>query len=151
MCLIGLVDSGLYSRINVHARRSFVIGMDWHALQTQFPPSRIELRNGPKLHFPSSHSVSTMAAATNPSATPIKGLSTANQKETFQADFQEADFSSCYSLKHLKVEISQNFDSHGGSVNRRYQCRAGCEYAALFGCNRRGGALSQRFETRIVS
>src|SRR4029077_7032962 len=92
MCLIGLVDSGLYSRINVHAHRSFVTGMDWHALQTQFPPSRIELRNCPKLHFPSSHSVSTMAAATNPIATPIKGLSTANQKQTFQADFSGVGF-----------------------------------------------------------
>jgi hypothetical protein len=86
MCLIGLVDARLCGRIEVHAHRSFVIGIDRYALQTQFPPSGIELRNCPKLHFPSSHSVSTMAAATNPIATPIKGLSTANQKETFQSE-----------------------------------------------------------------
>src|SRR2546427_10882307 len=92
MCLIGLVDTRLCGGIEVHAHRSFVIGIDRHALQTQFPPSRIELRNGPKLHFPSSHSVSTMAAATNPSATPINGLSTANQKETFQADLSGGGF-----------------------------------------------------------
>src|SRR6266403_4022524 len=92
MCLIGLVDARLCSRIEVHAHRSFVIGMDRHALQTQFPPSRIELRNGPKLYFPSSHSVSTMASATNPIATPINGLSTANQKETFHADLAGGRF-----------------------------------------------------------
>jgi hypothetical protein len=86
MCLIGLVDARLCGRIEVHAHRSFVIGMDRHALQTQFPPSAIELRNCPKLHFTSSHSVSTMAAATNPSATPINGLKTANQKEMFQSE-----------------------------------------------------------------
>jgi hypothetical protein len=33
-----------------------------------------------------------MAAATNPNATPIKGLSTANQKETFHADFSGGEF-----------------------------------------------------------
>src|SRR4029450_3629132 len=74
-------------RIEVHAHRSFVIGIDRHALQAELPPSRIELRNCPKLHFPSFHSVSTMAAATNPIATPIKGLSTANQKETGHSGF----------------------------------------------------------------
>jgi hypothetical protein len=86
MCPIGLVDPGLCGRIEVHADRSFVIGIDWHAFQTQFPPSRIELWNCPKLRFPSSHSVSTMAAATNPIATPINGLNTANQKEMFQSE-----------------------------------------------------------------
>jgi hypothetical protein len=44
-----------------------------------------------------------------------------------------------------------DLNRHGGSVNHRYQCRAGCGYAALFGCDRRGGALDQRFETRIVA
>jgi hypothetical protein len=33
-----------------------------------------------------------MAAATNPSATPIKGLSTANQKETFHSGFSGFEF-----------------------------------------------------------
>src|SRR4029077_13717544 len=92
MCLVGLVDPGLCGRIEVHAHGSFVIGMDRHALQTQFPPSRIELRNGPQFRLPSFHSVSTMAAATNPSATPINGLRTANQKEMFQSDFSGVGF-----------------------------------------------------------
>ena len=92
MRLIGLVDARLCGGIEVHADRSFVIGIDRHALQTPFPPPRIELRNCPKLHFPSFHSVSTMAAATNPTATPIKGLSTANQKETFHSGFSGFEF-----------------------------------------------------------
>jgi len=33
-----------------------------------------------------------MAAATNPSATPINGLRTANQKEMFQSDFSGVGF-----------------------------------------------------------
>src|SRR5882762_3304253 len=92
MCLIDLADPGLSGRIEFHVHRSFVIGIERHALQTQFPPSRIELRNGPQLYFPSSHNVSTMAAATNPIATPINGLSTANQKETFHCSFPGAGF-----------------------------------------------------------
>jgi hypothetical protein len=92
MCLIGLVDPGLCARIEVDADCSFVVGIDRHALQAQFPPSRIELGNSSQFHFPSSHSVSTMAAATNPIATPIKGLSTANQKETFHSGFSGFEF-----------------------------------------------------------
>jgi len=92
MCLIGLVYARLCGGIEVRVHRSFVIGMDWHALQAQFPPSRIELGNSSQFHFPRSHSVSMMAAATNPDATPIKGLSTANQKETFHADSSGGEF-----------------------------------------------------------
>src|SRR4029077_21220396 len=92
MCLIGLVDARLCGRIEVHAHPSFVIGFDRHALQAQFPPSRIELGNSSQFHISRSHSVSMMAAATNPNATPIKGLSTANQKETFHADFSGGEF-----------------------------------------------------------
>ena len=86
MCLIGLVDPGLCGRIEVHAHRSFVIGMDRHALQTQFPPSAIELRDGPQFRLPSFHSASITAAATNPIDTPINGLRTANRKEMFQSE-----------------------------------------------------------------
>src|SRR5438132_9577489 len=90
MCLVDLVDPGLCGRIEVHAHGSFVIGVDRHALQTQFPPSAIELRNGPQLWLPSLHSVSITAAATNPVATiatTINGHSTTNQKEIFQSEF----------------------------------------------------------------
>src|SRR5438552_2206220 len=85
MCFVGLVDPGLCGRIEVHAHRSFVNGIDRHALQTQFPPSAIELRNGPQLWLPSFQSASTTAAAANPSATPINGLMPATQNETLQS------------------------------------------------------------------
>jgi hypothetical protein len=102
MCLIGLVDARLCGRIEVQVHRSFVIGMDRHALQTQFPPSAIELRNSPQFWLPSFHSASTTAAAANPSATPINGLSTANQKEMFQSEFSGVGF--------LFMPLSQAFE-----------------------------------------
>src|ERR1700756_5109129 len=68
----------------------------------QLPSSRIELGNSSQFHFPSSHSVSTMAAATNPVAAPIKGLSTANQKETFHSRF--SGFGSLF------MQLSQAFE-----------------------------------------
>jgi hypothetical protein len=49
-----------------------------------------------------------MAAATNPIATPIKGLSTANQKEMFQSEFLGVGFFFMLFLKHWKIDISQN-------------------------------------------
>ena len=102
MCLIGLVDPGLCGRIEIHAHRSFVIGSDRHALQAQLPPSGIELRDGPQLRLSSFHSASITAAAANPSATPINGLSTANQKEMFQAEFSGVGF--------LFMHFSQAFE-----------------------------------------
>ena len=77
-------DPGLSGRIEGHAHRSFVIGIDRHALQTQFPPSGIELRNGPQFQLPSVHSVLIKAGARNPIATiatTISGHSTTTQKE----------------------------------------------------------------------
>jgi hypothetical protein len=69
-----------------------LVGRERHALQTQFPPSGIELRNGPQFRLPSFHSASITAAAANPTATPINGLSTANQKEMFQSEFSGVGF-----------------------------------------------------------
>jgi hypothetical protein len=65
---------------------SLLTGKERHEFQTQFPASGIELRNCPQLRVPSFHSASITAAATNPTATPINGLSTANQKEIFQPE-----------------------------------------------------------------
>src|SRR5580765_125699 len=90
MCLIGLVDTGLCWGIEVQVHRGFVIGIDRHALQTQFPPSRIELRDAPQFRLPSLHSVLIKAGARNPIATiatTINGHSTINQKEIFQSEF----------------------------------------------------------------
>src|SRR6266481_5129609 len=95
MYLSGLVAPGLCGRIEVHAHRSFVIGIDRHALQAQFPPSRIELRNAPQFRLPSLHSVLIKAGARNPIATiatTINGHSTTNQKEIFQSEFLGVGF-----------------------------------------------------------
>ena len=78
--------SGITEMIGIMLMVSLLTGKERRELQTQFPASGIELGNSSQFHFSSSHSVSTMAAATNPIATPIKGLSTANQKETFQPE-----------------------------------------------------------------
>ena len=114
MCLIGLVDSGLCGRIEVHAHRSFVFGIDRHALQTQFPPSRIELRNAPQFQLPSLHRVLIKAGARNPIATiatTINGHSATTQKERFQSGFSGVGFlfmplSQAFEHRHFrKVEI----------------------------------------------
>src|SRR4029077_13422212 len=67
-----------------------LVGRERHALQTQFPPSRIELWNGPQFRLPSLHSVLIRAGARNPIATiatTISGHSTTNQKEILQSEF----------------------------------------------------------------
>ena len=77
-------------RIEVHAHRSFVIWIDRHALQTPFPPSEIELWNGPKFRLTSLHSVLIKAGARNPIATiatTINGQSTKTQKEISRSEF----------------------------------------------------------------
>ena len=94
-CPIVAIEPGLCDRINVHAHRSLVMRMDRHALQTHFPPSRIELRNAPQFRLPSFHSALIKAGASNPIATittTINGHSTTNQKEMFQSEFLGVGF-----------------------------------------------------------
>ena len=95
MCLIVAIEPGLCGRIEIHADRSFVIGMDRRALQTPFPPSRIELRNCPKFRLRSFHSVLITSAARNPMhtiATTINGHSATTQKERFQSGLSGVGF-----------------------------------------------------------
>src|SRR5580765_5362295 len=95
MCLIGLVDTGLCWGIEVQVHRGFVIGIDRHALQTQFPPSRIELRDAPQFRRPSLHSVLIKAGARNPIATiatTINGHSATTQKKMSQSGFFRVSF-----------------------------------------------------------
>src|SRR4029077_5277854 len=104
-CLVGLVDPGLCARIEVHAHSSFVIGIDRHDLQAQFPPSRIELWNARQFRLPSLHSVLITSAARNPRdtiATRINGHSTTNQKEIFHSEFLGVGF--------LFMHLSQAFE-----------------------------------------
>jgi hypothetical protein len=86
---------GLCRRIRVHADRSFVIGTERHELQTQLPPSGIELRNGPQFRLPSLHNVLITSAARNPIdtiATRINGQSATTQKEILQYGFSGIGF-----------------------------------------------------------
>ena len=115
MCLVGLVDPGLCDRIEFHARHSFVIGIDRHALQAQFPPSRIKLWNAPQFRLPSLHSVLIRGGARNPIATiaaTINGHSTTTHKEIFQSEFLGVGFlfmhfSQAFEERHfMKFKIS---------------------------------------------
>jgi len=104
MCLVGLVDPGLCDRIEFHARHSFVIGIDRHALQAQFPPSRIELRNASQFQLPSFHSVLIKAGTRNPIPTiamTINGHSAMSQKQLFESEFPGLCF--------FFMELSQAF------------------------------------------
>jgi hypothetical protein len=72
-----------------------LIGTDRYELQTQFPPSRIELRDGPQLWLPSLHSVLITSAARNPMdtiATTINGHRATTQKERFHSGFLGVGF-----------------------------------------------------------
>ncbi len=72
-----------------------LIGRERDELQTQFPPSRIELWNAPQFWLPSLHSVLIKAGARNPRhtiATTINGHRTTNQKEMFQSEFLGVGF-----------------------------------------------------------
>ena len=90
MCLMDLVHFGLCCRIEVRALRGFVIRIDRHELQTQFPSSRIELWKDSKFWLLSPHSVLTMPAARKPIATiarQINGHSAMSQKQLFRSEF----------------------------------------------------------------
>jgi hypothetical protein len=105
MFLIVAIEPDLCGRINVHAHRRFVIGIDRHALQTQFPPSRIELWNAPQFQLPSLHRVLIKAGARNPIATiatTINGHSTTTQKEILRSEFLGVGF--------LFMHFSQAFE-----------------------------------------
>jgi hypothetical protein len=82
-----------------------LIGRERHTLQTQFPPSAIELQDGPQFQPPSLRSVLIKAGARNPIATiatTINGHSTAIQKEAFQSSFLGVGF--------LFTHVSQAFE-----------------------------------------
>jgi hypothetical protein len=82
-----------------------LIGRERDELQTQFPPSRIELWNGPQFQLPSLHRVLIKAGARNPIATiatTINGHSTTNQKEILQSEFLGVGF--------LFMHFSQAFE-----------------------------------------
>ena len=132
MCLISLVDTRLCGRIEVHAHRSFVIGMDRHALQTQFPPSRIELWNAPQFQLPSLHRVLIKAGARNPIATiatTINGHSTTNQKEILQSEFLGVGFlfmhfSQAFEDRHFTKRECERYETEDSNKHRHGKRRS---------------------------
>src|SRR5260221_9001774 len=87
--------------------------MDRHALQTQFPPSRIELWNGPQFRLPSLHSVLiTSALGIQSPQSPRQSTATVPQtrKKYSNLSFQESDFFSRHFLKRSKIGISDRIE-----------------------------------------
>jgi hypothetical protein len=117
MCLIVASEPGLWGRININADRSFVNTSYRHELQTQFPPSRIELWNAPQFRLPSLHSVLIKAGARNPIATiarTISGHSATNQKEIFQSEFLGVGFLFMSFYQAFKDRHFRKFPTIGG-------------------------------------
>jgi hypothetical protein len=86
-----------------------LIARERDELQTQFPPSRIELWNGPPFRLPSIHRVLIKAGARNPIATAINGHSTTNQKEILQSEFLGVGFLFMYSSQAFE---DRHFTKH---------------------------------------
>jgi hypothetical protein len=136
-----------------------LIGGEWHALQTQFPTSRIELWNAPQFRLPSLHSVLITSAATNPIptiATTINGQSTRSQKEAFQSNFSGVRFlftlfSQAFGKRHFRKReiILECFGRTDGATVRRRPCLLETA-VVLFRCDR-GEPLHDRRESRIIS
>ena len=132
MRFIGLIDARLCGRIEVHAHRSLVIGMDRHALQTQFPPSRIELWNAPQFQLPSLHRVLIKAGARNPIATiatTINGHSTTNQKEILQSEFLGVGFlfmhfSQAFEDRHFTKRECERYETEDSNKHRHGKQRS---------------------------
>src|SRR5215470_4163753 len=70
-------------RFERRARPVWFTNLERRVLQTQFPPSTVELWSCYKYGLRRPHR-NASAANANPSAIPINGLSAANQRETFQ-------------------------------------------------------------------
>src|SRR5215467_10526743 len=74
---------GSFHQFGIRPRRESLGDIERRALQTQLPPSRVKLWSCREYGVQRRHS-NASAANANPSAIPINGLETANQKEMFQ-------------------------------------------------------------------
>src|SRR4029077_20335278 len=109
-----------------------LIGRERHELQTQFPPFRIELWNGPQFQLPSLHSVLTKAGARNPIAriaTTINGHSATTQKEMFQSEFSGVGFLFMYSSqafedRHFTKRECERYESEDSNKHRHRKQRS---------------------------
>ena len=109
-----------------------LVGRERHALQTQFPTSRIELRNGPQFQLPSLHSVLITSAARNPIptiATTINGHSTTNQKEILQSEFLGVGFlfmhfSQAFEDRHFTKRECERYETEDSNKHRHGKQRS---------------------------
>jgi hypothetical protein len=100
-----------------------LISRERHELQTQFPPSRIELWNASQFRLPSLHSVLIKAGARNPIAriaTTINGHSATAQKEMFQSEFSGVGFLFMYSSQAFEDRHFTNVNCFPTSPPRRF-------------------------------
>ena len=132
MFLIVGIEPGLCGRINVNARRSFVNSSYRHDLQTQFPPSRIELWNAPQFWLPSFHSVLITSATRTPMdtiATTINGHSTTTQKERLQSEFLGVaflfmHFSQAFEDRHFTKRECERYETEDSNKHRHGKQRS---------------------------
>ena len=122
-------SNGGFDFIGIMLIVRLLIGRERHELQTQFPPSRIELWNASQFRLPSFHSASTTAAAANPSATPINGLSTANQKQMFQSEFSGVGFlfitlSQAFEDRHFTKRECERYETEDSNKHRHGKQRS---------------------------
>ncbi len=110
----------------------FLIVRERDELQTQFPPSRIELWNGPQFRLPSLHSVLIKAGARNPIATiatTINGHSTTNQKEILQSEFLGVGFlfmhfSQAFEDRHFTKRECERYETKDSNKHRHGKQRS---------------------------
>ena len=103
-----------------------------HELQTQFPPSRIELWNAPQFQLPSLHRVLIKAGARNPIATiatTINGHSTTNQKEILQSEFLGVGFlfmhfSQAFEDRHFTKRECERYETEDSNKHRHGKQRS---------------------------
>ena len=109
-----------------------LIGRERHTLQTQFPPSRIELWNAPQFQLPSVHRVLIKAGARNPIATiatTINGHSTTNQKEILQSEFLGLGFlfmhfSQAFEDRHFTKRECERYETEDSNKHRHGKQRS---------------------------
>jgi len=117
-----------------------LIGRERDELQTQFPPSRIELWNAPQFQLPSVHRVLIKAGARNPIATiatTINGHSTTNQKEILQSEFLGVGFlfmyfSQAFEDRHFTKRECERYETEDSNKHQHGKQRS--DLAKLF-CN----------------
>jgi len=109
-----------------------LIGRERDELQTQFPPSRIELWNAPQFQLPSVHRVLIKAGARNPIATiatTINGHSTTNQKEILQSEFLGVGFlfmhfSQAFEDRHFTKRECERYETEDSNKHRHGKQRS---------------------------